>query len=424
MSLRRDRRDEILTAAARLFAASGFHGVSIDDLGAELGFSGPAIYRYFPSKESILGDMLVDISQRLLEGAGLQLRVAAGEGLPITQQDVRIEGNAVEARIYAEDGHRGFLPASGTVLAYDIPPGVRVDSGITRGSIVGTSYDPLLAKVIATGSDREAALDALDAALAEMVVLGVAHNVGVLRALVRDQHVRDGSMTTRLIADLKLGETAPPLDSHALAAAVLAWQLHAVSSTSPSAWNECGAWRIGGASPVSTRVVDESGHAHDVAVVGPPQKCQAAVGEGPSLAATVARSPTRDGDVVVTIDGVARRYGVAFDDTGFEQTIWIGRAGDSWHLRRPLRSDIARAAGQDPVDGELRSPMPGAVAVLPVSLGDSVHEGDVIAIIEAMKMEYPLTAPFDGAVEALAVVLGAQVARDQLVAVVSPEESP
>lgn len=82
VSLRRDRRDEILTAAARLCAASGFHGVSIDDLGAELGISGPAIYRYFPSKESILGDMLVDISQRLLEGAGLQV---SGHHTPETQ---------------------------------------------------------------------------------------------------------------------------------------------------------------------------------------------------------------------------------------------------------------------------------------------------------------------------------------------------
>ena len=354
----------------------------------------------------------------------LQLRVAAGEGLPITQHDVQIEGNAVEARVYAEDGHRGFLPASGTVLAYDVPPGVRVDSGITRGSVVGTWYDPLLAKVIATGSDRAAAFDALDAALADIVVLGVAHNVGVLRQLVSDPRVREGSMTTRLIADLKLGEAAPELDSHALAAAVLGWQLHAGASVTPSVWDERGAWRVGGVSPVSTRVVDEGGLAYDVAVVGPPHECHVVVGEGPSLVATVVPVTSRDGDVVVTVDGVARRYSLAFDASGVQETIWIGRGGDSWPLRRPRRSDIARRSADGAnTGGELRSPMPGAVVVLPVSLGDSVREGAVIAVIEAMKMEYPLTAPFDGVMEALVVVLGTQVVRDQLVAVVTPEES-
>jgi acetyl-CoA/propionyl-CoA carboxylase biotin carboxyl carrier protein len=354
----------------------------------------------------------------------LQLRVAAGEGLAITQDEVRIEGHAVEARIYAEDGHHGFLPASGTVLAYDVAPQVRVDSGITLGSVIGTWYDPLMLKVTAWGPDRTAALDALESALGATVVLGVAHNIGVLKELAGDRRVREGSMTTGLIAELRLGEKPASLDDHTVAAAALAWLGRDRASGPASVWRAVGAWRVGGVAPVCSEFVDDAGHTYTASITGPVGACQVDLGDGQPRGASMTPSPARTGHVVVSLADRARSYAVAFDDAGSEDVMWIGRGGDAWQLHRPRRDHAAPKAGLGIDGGEVLSPMPGAVVVVARSVGDVVLKGDVIVVVEAMKMEYSLAAPCDGIISSLPVALGGQVVRNQVVAVVSPETKP
>ncbi len=131
----------------------------------------------------------------------LQVRVAAGEELPLTQGDVRLDGHAIEARVYAEDPARGFLPTGGTVLKVSgvHGPGLRVDSGLTEGIVVGTDYDPMMAKVIAHAEDRDGALRRLDSALAQFAVLGVQTNVEFLRFLLADPDVQAGRLDTGLL---------------------------------------------------------------------------------------------------------------------------------------------------------------------------------------------------------------------------------
>ena len=352
----------------------------------------------------------------------LQLRVAAGEPLPIAQDDVRITGHAVEARVYAEDGHHGFLPSSGPLIACLPPEGVRVDSGVRRGGAVSTSYDPLLLKVIAHGDDRDAALDRLDEALASTTVLGLAHNVGALRQLVGDADVRAGTMTTSLIGELRLGATRPVPDVRRTVAAALLLAARREELEPVSPWTASIGWRVADPAPVRTTLVDEDGAEVSVSVLGPVSGCTVVVDGAAPVAAALRRAA--DGPFVrVSIDGASSRCAAAVDDSGRELVAWIGLEGDTWPYRVPVRHRIRRPDDADDEGGELRSPMPGAVVVLAKAEGEPVREGEVIAVVEAMKMEYPLVSPFDGTVASVAVLLGAQVVRAQVVAVVHPEEA-
>jgi acetyl-CoA/propionyl-CoA carboxylase biotin carboxyl carrier protein len=159
-----------------------------------------------------------------------------------------------------------------------------------------------------------------------------------------------------------------------------------------------------------------------VAVLGGTDACTVRVGDGDPHEASLL--PGHDGPYVhVTVDGVARRYAAAVDASGRELVSWIGLDGDAWAFRVPVRHRIRRPDDADEEGGELRSPMPGAVVVLAKAEGDHVVEGEVIAVVEAMKMEYPLVSPFAGVVGSVAVTVGAQVVRDQVVATVHPEET-
>jgi acetyl-CoA/propionyl-CoA carboxylase biotin carboxyl carrier protein len=155
-----------------------------------------------------------------------QVRIAAGEKLTVAQEDIVAQGHAIEARVYAEDPARGFLPTGGDVLEVVEPsgPGVRVDSGLVAGMTVGSEYDPMLAKVIAHGADRSAALRALDQALASTAVLGVVTNVEFARFLLADADVAAGRLDTGLL-DRRAGDfvAAPPTDEHFIAAAAYRW---------------------------------------------------------------------------------------------------------------------------------------------------------------------------------------------------------
>jgi acetyl-CoA/propionyl-CoA carboxylase biotin carboxyl carrier protein len=326
-----------------------------------------------------------------------QLRVAAGEPLAFAQQDVRLTGHAVEARICAEDPARGFLPSGGTVLRLREPQGdgIRTDSGLTEGTEVGSLYDPMLSKVIAYGPDRATALRKLRSALAETVTLGVQTNAGFLRRLLAHPAVIAGDLDTGLVEREVEGlvPTDVPEEVYEAAAAV---RLDALKPE-PGGWTDPfsvpSGWRLGGG---------RKPPAFHLKVQDP-------------LEYTPRGTAAVTGDrVSVTLDGVRHTFHRAAD--------WLGRDGDAWHVRDhdPVAASLTRAAhaGAD----SLTAPMPGTVTVVKVAVGDEVTAGQSLLVVEAMKMEHVVSAPHSGKVTELDVAPGTTVAMDQVLAVIAPHE--
>ncbi|MDM4139183.1 MULTISPECIES: acetyl/propionyl/methylcrotonyl-CoA carboxylase subunit alpha [Mycobacterium] len=347
-----------------------------------------------------------------------QLRVAAGEKLAFAQDDVDMRGHAIEARVYAEDPARGFLPTGGRVLGVSEPSGdgVRVDSSLLPGTLVGSDYDPMLSKVIAHGDDRDEALAKLDRALSRTAILGVQTNIEFLRFLLADARVRAGDLDTALL-DERLADFAPlPAPDDVLAAAGLYRQSALAFRARRFAgdpWAAPTGWRVGGSpAPVRTDMRTPL-RSETVSVWGPPEAASVRVGDGETLSATAQVEPSR---MNVTLDGVRREYRWAEDD----RHLWIADERGTWHLREAEENKIHRAAGAQ--RAEIVSPMPGSVIAVQASSGTEVSEGDVVVVVEAMKMEHSLAAPVSGQVEVL-VSVGDQVTVDQVLARLVPDES-
>jgi acetyl-CoA/propionyl-CoA carboxylase biotin carboxyl carrier protein len=323
-----------------------------------------------------------------------QLRIAAGEGLEIagaqdgaTSSSVPATGHAVEVRLYAEDADDGFLPATGRIEALRWPTGdgIRVDAGIALGSEIGSRFDPMLAKIVAWGSDRSAAFERTARALDETLVLGVITNLRFLRWLVRQPVVLDGEARTDVLEriwppDDWAERTAIPDEAWRVAAAVL---VDDADASDP--WS--GGWRLNASR--SIRVASDQ--ATRSVLAGEP---------APGAYAVV-----RAGDVV-----------------------HLDLAGRSvpFRLAPPLDVDTAaRAAVAHGVTGaigpaEVLAPMPGAVLTVHVAVGQPVAAGDPIVTLEAMKMEHVVAATIAGRVADVGVHPADQVARGQLLAVVEP----
>lgn len=333
-----------------------------------------------------------------------QLRIAAGAPLEIAQHDVRLHGHAIEARVYAESPERGFLPSTGEVLEWRpaTGDGVRVDEGIRTGQHVTADYDPMLAKVIAHGADRAEALDRLDAALADTVVLGVDTNIAFVRRLLADDAVRAGALDTNLIDRLPQLAAEPPRPEQlaAAASAVLAAEpTRAGTAGGPTAWTDAVGWRVGEHRPP--------------AVLLAPRDDPSAVTEAPAPAAATPAEPSTGPDD--------------------RPTVRIGRDGEVWvhdrlgttafvHVDRRAHAEAARALaerGGVAASPELRAPMPGTVTAVFVADGDAVQAGDPVIAIEAMKMEHRITATTAGTAR-LAASVGDLVSRDQAVARIEP----
>jgi acetyl-CoA/propionyl-CoA carboxylase biotin carboxyl carrier protein len=326
-----------------------------------------------------------------------QLRVAAGEPLAFAQEDIRLTGHAIEARICAEDPARGFLPSGGRVLKLREPQGdgVRTDSGLSEGTEVGSLYDPMLSKVIAYGPDRATALRKLRAALAETVTLGVQTNAGFLRRLLAHPDVVSGDLDTGLVARVvdDLVTTDVPPEVYEAAAAVRLDALRPRGDGWTDPFSQPTGWRLGGTpKPVAVplRVTEPVDHvARGTHTVGPTE-------------------------VTVTLDGVRHTFHRAAD--------WLGRDGDAWQVRDhdPVAASLSRAAhaGGD----SLTAPMPGTVTVVKVAVGDEVAAGQSLLVVEAMKMEHVISAPHAGTVAELDVSPGTTVAMDQVLAVIAPHE--
>jgi acetyl-CoA/propionyl-CoA carboxylase biotin carboxyl carrier protein len=370
-----------------------------------------------PVTEEIFGLDLVE----------LQLRVAAGEREPWPAQR-RARGHAVEARIYAEDPAAGFLPTGGRVLALCLPDGVRVDAGIAEGSVVGSDYDPMLAKVIAHGADRGEALARLDAALGATVVLGLGTNTGFLRALLADPDVRAGRLDTGLVGRrLDSLVTADPPPDVLPAAAMLALAALEPSGDYTDPFDIPGGWRVGESAWTAWRMTVDGTEPVEVCARGRAADALVAVGGADPVRAQAASQGVRHGgpqavarpaeQVPVTVDGVTRGYAVAFDG----DTLWLGRDGHAWAVREqaPLDAAAADTAGSG---GPVVSPMPGTVTLVEVAEGQTVTTGQRLVVVEAMKMEHVLAALVDGTVRDLRAKPGATVARDAVLLIVEPAE--
>lgn len=343
-----------------------------------------------------------------------QVRIAAGQRLTAGQDDIVMDGHAIEARVYAEDPAAGFLPTGGPVLGLTEPdgPGIRVDSGLSVGMTVGSDYDPMLAKVIAHGPDRVAALRGLDRALAGTAVLGVGTNVDFLRFVLSDDDVSAGRLDTGLLEQLEY-RPADPGDEDLIAAAAHLW-LQRWLSAPADLWQVPSGWRIGQAAPTSVRLRCD-GRTEHVHITGAPRAADVRVEDGPvrTLAAQWA-API----LSITLDGVRRTYTVAIAD----QVIWLAGGGRTVAVDE-VREAPVRPDDEHSGDAELTSPMPGSVVAVSVADGAVVEAGAVVVAVEAMKMEHSLRSPVAGVVELL-VAIGDQVKVGQRLARISatPEE--
>jgi acetyl-CoA/propionyl-CoA carboxylase biotin carboxyl carrier protein len=312
-----------------------------------------------------------------------QLRIAAGESLGFTQEDVRADGHAVEVRLYAEDAEDGFLPATGRIEALRWPAGdgVRVDAGVELGDVVGSRFDPMLAKIIAWGPTRDDALDRLTAALDETVVLGVVTNLRFLRWLVRQDVVRDGEARTNT-----LDRIWPPEDWAARAVIPdAAWATAAARlARDDEPWS--GGWRLNAV----PRIRIES--------------------DGVVRSVPIDRSVPHLATTAIVIDDV-----VHMDLVGRSVAFRLAAAPDVDRSARAATTSF-RAGG--PVD--VLAPMPGAVLTVHVAPGATVAVGDPIVTLEAMKMEHVVAAAADGVMADITVVAADQVTRGQRLATIEP----
>jgi acetyl-CoA/propionyl-CoA carboxylase biotin carboxyl carrier protein len=383
--------------AVALAAAAGYVGAGTVEFIAD--FEDPAQHWFLEMNARLQVEHPVTELVTGLDLVELQLLVASGARLPLAQEDVRLSGHAIEARVNAEDVRRGFLPSSGRVLAYRRPAAARVDDAIEAGSVVGTDYDSMLGKVIAHGADRESALARLDRALAETAILGVTTNVSFVRALLATEEVRSGAIDTGLIGRIELGD--PHVDPTEVAgiAALIQTAVNA-ERASDDPFSRVDGWRVSGVPGWSHwRLAVDGGEPRDVRVRG---LGEYDAGEG-SVQAVVTREDEHA--FAISVGGIRRTWAFAFDG----DVMWLARDGSAWRVRRASSEESSEAA----VHGDLRAPMPGQVLLVNVTEGQSVTAGEPVIVMESMKMELTIAAPVDGVIKDISVTPGDKVALDQ-----------
>ena len=338
-----------------------------------------------------------------------QLDIAAGGAVPLTQDQVRFDGHAIEVRLYAENVHDGFLPQTGRIAAWRPAPAVRTDAGIAEGQEVTPFYDPMLAKIIAHGRTREEARRRLVRALERTVLLGVTCNKGfLLHALCQPAFV-NGEATTAFISDCYGNAGPPPPAWNETVRALAAVLLYRRNAIGP------GAWRT--AAPEVARIDLRCGGDAAVLYVVPEADGGARVTEADSDTAMFVRlSEAGDAHVSYDIDGLCGRAAFAFDDT----TLHLDLDGCCYALRE--FTPALAAAREREGDGRLLAPMAGRIVAVRAEAGAGVRKGEILVVLEAMKMEHEIKAGLDGIVGQIAVREGDQVSPRQLLAVVSTTE--
>jgi 3-methylcrotonyl-CoA carboxylase alpha subunit len=339
-----------------------------------------------PVTEEITGQDLVE----------WQLRVASGEKLPKTQDELTITGHAIEARLYAEDPVKGFLPSVGGLFNLALPTDCRVDAGVEEDDEVSPFYDPMIAKFIVHDIDRGSAIQRLSDACGSFECQPVRTNAWFLKRLLDDQDVRKGNVSTNLIESKAAELTSAPVPSNIvlqIAATSLANGRPFVGGSRGDLWFEMirdiQGFRLNARPARQFRLV----------VDGTPRTVEI----------------TEDDDTLVSESWrrKSQLYGLE-GITAFEDGIYFD-----------IRLDQPRGTGASHGvhDGEIEAPMPGKVTAVEVSAGEKVAKGQRLLTLEAMKMEHALTAPFDGNVAELNATVGAQVSEGQLLVKVEPEQA-
>ena len=344
-----------------------------------------------------------------------QLRVAAGEPLPKSQDQLQLNGHAIEARICAENPNQDFLPATGPLWHFSGPEashfcftagGVRLDTGVTQGDVVSPFYDSMLAKLIVWGADRDEALAKLDKALSEMQVVGVANNVAFLRDVVQSASFSQGDLDTDLIARERdnLFKTQTLSEDLAVAGVIGMVLRQEVDAMGSNPWQAVDGWQVVGAPPRPFQLQGAWGdevRALDVVLYSGPQRLRIADTDH----AFEWRAHPRG--VSVCLNGVWTDLSVVASAGQYHV---FSRAGHAVLQRVDPLAGSAQAA--DALGG-LNTPMPGKLIRMDVAVGDTVAKGQVLAVMEAMKMEHSIASPRDGVVSEVFYAVGDQVAEGQ-----------
>ena len=349
-----------------------------------------------PVTEMITGQDLVE----------WQLRVAAGEALPLRQNEIRLDGHAIEVRLYAEDAYQNYLPQTGPVLFWQTEdqPGIRNDSGIQTGSEISPFYDPMLAKIIAHGPDRITAIRKLDRALSNTVLLGTQTNRGFLKQLIGHPQFKAGAATTGFIAEHQAHWQPAGADSFNFMSRLAAALLHVLSCSTElgagsrfklSSGDSTGLYQVKGGKVLTISCAGE-----ETQLKIEPQGQQARITE------------IMDGQPAVT-------RVVHFYQTG--NLIHLDDGEHSYCFANTTHTPSEKASKKG--SGNVLAPMDGNLVAIQVKPGDTVSPGDVVAIVEAMKMEHQLKASIAGTVDKITANVGDQLKARQLILLIN-EENP
>jgi propionyl-CoA carboxylase alpha chain/3-methylcrotonyl-CoA carboxylase alpha subunit len=340
-----------------------------------------------------------------------QFEVASGRPLPLAQAQIEMKGHAVEARLYAEDPAKGFLPSIGKLSTFDLPAGLRVDTSVGRGDTVSPYYDPMLAKLVCHDETREAAAERLSKACADVRAWPVRTNAWLLSRCLSHADFLRGDVETGFIEARAGALTAPPVaDRDILIAAAAAFALDRQPSAMTDPWAVgLGAFRLGQAAGSSLRLYLD-GAAVDLTLAGLGWDAQGGELTGSLEDRQFIASRSADGEF--RVDG--RRVTVA-DAANGDKVAFEGGAGFAFSLVGEGRVGEAAAS-----DGAVRTPMPGKIVSLAAEVGATVRQDQPLVTLEAMKMEHALKAPFDGVVVEIAVKEGDQVAEGTVVLRVQP----
>ena len=409
-----------------LAATTGYHGAGTveylvgDDGAINFLEVNTRIQVEHPVTEAVTGLDLVE----------LQLRVAAGEPLGFSQDDVTLDGHAIELRLVAEEPSAGWIPSSGSLDAFSVPASLRCDAAVTAGSVVPADYDSLLAKLIVHDTDRTAAIAKLSTALAAADVGGLSTNLAMLRALLAEPNFNAGDVPISYLDDHPAVVAAAPVDDDTLMVHLVATVLadRRQARLDDQHWGFLPAdWRaVPGSMPPTDWVEEGSGRTFSV-VLG-------TVGDATTVRVVPVADSAGTGDVaddeIEAVEHLARLIQVPSDATGArdlveidgmrvpvdvevagEQTRVAAGGATTWRRLPRFADHEAAAASSGPV-----APLPGTVLSVHVSTGDEVADGDVLVVLEAMKMEHTITAAGPATVSEVPVAAGDRVdAGDSLV---------
>jgi 3-methylcrotonyl-CoA carboxylase alpha subunit len=370
-----------------------------------------------------------------------QLRVACGQPLPRQQHELAIHGHSIEARIYAENPEKGFLPSIGTLrhlampahVAFELggtiahgagsPAGVRIDSGVRQGDAISPFYDPMIAKLIVWGADRTQALARMAQALSEFHIVGLATNIAFLKRLVEGQAFTSADLDTGLIErnGATLFPPPGPAPAGVLALAALALldaeqdqaQAHAAyahARNPADPWASVHGWRMNGHYRRALSFTDDYSATLDAKTyqVGLAYYPHGWVLELNGAAHPLALVSRQDGKYAIRLDGVAIQGSVQIERSPQGDVLHVFSGGGhhvlAWH------DPLAHAGDVEAAGGRLTAPMPGKVVAVIAANGQSVKKGEPLVVMEAMKMEHTIAAPSDGLVEEILYQVGDQVA--------------